>query len=96
LDALNYLRSGGKSTTLNVGYGHGYSVREVLRMLEQVAGERLNVREEARRAGDPAYLVARADRIRAELGWQPRFDDLQAIVASSLAWERKLLKEPWT
>jgi UDP-glucose 4-epimerase len=96
LDALNYLRSGGKSTTLNVGYGHGYSVREVLRMLEQVAGERLNIREEARRAGDPAYLVARADRIRAELGWQPRFDDLQAIVSSSLAWERKLLKEPWT
>ena len=96
LDALNYLRSGGKSTTLNVGYGHGYSVREVLRMLEQVAGEPLNVREEARRAGDPAYLVARADRIRAELGWQPRFDDLQAIVSSSLAWERKLLKEPWS
>jgi UDP-glucose 4-epimerase len=95
LDALNYLRGGGNSTTLNVGYGHGYSVREVLRMLEQVAGERLNIREEARRAGDPAYLVARADRIRAELGWQPRFDDLQAIVSSSLAWERKLLKEPW-
>ena len=96
LDALNYLRSGGESTTLNVGYGHGYSVREVLRMLEQVAGEPLNIREEARRAGDPAYLVARADRIRAELGWQPRFDDLQAIVSSSLAWERKLLKEPWS
>jgi UDP-glucose 4-epimerase len=95
LDALNYLRGGGESTTLNVGYGHGYSVREVLRMLEQVAGEPLNIREEARRAGDPAYLVARADRIRAELGWQPRFDDLHAIVSSSLAWERKLLKEPW-
>jgi UDP-glucose 4-epimerase len=95
LDALKYLRGGGKSTTLNVGYGHGYSVREVLRMLEQVAGKPLNIREEARRAGDPAYLVARADRIRAELGWQPRFDDLKAIVSSSLAWERKLLKEPW-
>jgi UDP-glucose 4-epimerase len=95
LDALNYLRGGGKSTTLNVGYGHGYSVREVLRMLEQVAGKPLNIREEARRAGDPAYLVARADRIRAELGWQPRFDDLRAIVSSSLAWERKLLTEPW-
>ena len=52
-------------------------------------------REEARRAGDPAYLVARADRIRAELGWQPRYDDLQAIVSHSLAWEHKLLKDPW-
>ena len=53
------------------------------------------IREEARRAGDPAYLVARAERIRAELGWQPRYDDLRAIVSSSLAWERKLQREPW-
>jgi UDP-glucose 4-epimerase len=95
LNALNYLRGGGNSTTLNVGYGHGYSVREVLRMVESVAGKPLNIREEPRRAGDPAYLVARADRVRTELGWQPRYDDLQAIVSSSLAWERKLLKEPW-
>jgi UDP-glucose 4-epimerase len=95
LNALNYLRGGGSSTTLNVGYGHGYSVREVLRMVESVAGKPLNIREEARRAGDPAYLVARADRVRTELGWQPRYDDLQSIVSSSLAWERKLLKEPW-
>jgi UDP-glucose 4-epimerase len=55
----------------------------------------LTVREEPRRAGDPAYLVARADRIRTELGWQPRYDDLSAIVSSSLAWERKLQREPW-
>jgi UDP-glucose 4-epimerase len=96
LNALNYLRGGGKSTTLNVGYGHGYSVREVLRMVESVAGKSLNIREEPRRAGDPAYLVARAERVRAELGWQPRYDDLQAIVSSALAWERKLLEEPWT
>jgi len=96
LNALNYLRADGKSVTLNVGYGHGYSVREVLRMVETVGGKPLVIREEARRAGDPAYLVARADRIRAELGWKPRYDDLQAIVSHSLAWERKLLKEPWS
>ena len=96
LNALDYLRGGGKSTALNVGYGHGYSVREVLRMVEAVAGEPLNIREEPRRAGDPAYLVARAERVRTELGWQPRYDDLQAIVSSSVAWERKLLKEPWS
>ena len=96
LNALDYLRGGGKSTALNVGYGHGYSVREVLRMVEAVAGEPLNIREEPRRAGDPAYLVARAERVRTELGWQPRYDDLQTIVSSSVAWERKLLKEPWS
>jgi UDP-glucose 4-epimerase len=95
LNALQYLRGGGKSTTLNVGYGHGYSVREVLRMMETVGGKPLVVREEARRAGDPAFLVARADRIRTELGWQPRYDDLKAIVSDSLAWERKLLTDPW-
>jgi UDP-glucose 4-epimerase len=96
LRALDYLRDAGRSVTLNVGYGHGYSVREVLRMVEEVAGQSLTIREEARRDGDPAYLVARADRIRTELGWQPRFDDLRAIVSSSLAWERKLLAEPWS
>ena len=52
--------------------------------------------DSARRAGDPAYLVARADRIRAELGWQPHYDDLEAIVSSSLNWERKLLADPWS
>jgi UDP-glucose 4-epimerase len=96
LNALEYLRGGGSSTTLNVGYGHGYSVREVLAMVERIAGKPLNIREEPRRAGDPAYLVARATRIRTELGWQPRHDDLAAIVSSALAWEHKLLKEPWT
>jgi UDP-glucose 4-epimerase len=96
LRALDYLRSAGPSVTLNVGYGHGYSVREVLSMVESVGGKPLVIREEARRAGDPAYLVARAERIRKELGWRPRYDDLAAIVSSSLAWERKLLKEPWS
>jgi UDP-glucose 4-epimerase len=96
LRALGYLRAGGRPTTLNVGYGHGYSVREVLAMVESVGGKKLEIREEPRRAGDPAYLVARAERIRAELGWEPRYDDLQAIVSSSLAWERKLQREPWT
>ena len=77
LRALDYLRAKGRSVTLNVGYGHGYSVREVLAMVESVGGKPLVIREEARRAGDPAYLVARAERIRTELGWQPRYDDLR-------------------
>ena len=95
LNALSYLRTGGKSTTVNVGYGHGYSVREVLRMVEKIAAKPLVIREEPRRAGDPAYLVARAERVRSVLGWKPQYDDLAAIVSSSLAWEQRLQKEPW-
>jgi UDP-glucose 4-epimerase len=95
LDALRYLRGGGASTTLNVGYGHGYSVREVLASVERVSGKRLKVREQPRRPGDPPGLIARAERIRAELGWQPRYDDLDAIVRTALAWEQRLLSDPW-
>jgi UDP-glucose 4-epimerase len=95
VDALSYLRGGGACTTLNVGYGHGYSVRQVLASVERVSGKRLTVREEPRRAGDPPALVARAERIRAELGWQPRLDDLDTIVRSAYAWEQRLLRDPW-
>jgi UDP-glucose 4-epimerase len=95
LDALDYLRAGGKSITLNCGYGHGYSVREVLDAVQRVARRKLVLREEPRRAGDPPMLVAQADRIRSVLKWTPRLDDLESIVRSSLAWEEKLLREPW-
>ncbi len=90
LCALNYLRSGGDSTTLNCGYGHGYSVREVLDAVAQANGQPLNIQEKGRRAGDPPRLIAGADRIRNTLGWQPQYDDLDTIVRTSLAWERKL------
>ncbi len=95
LDALAYLRGGGASTTLNVGYGHGYSVREVIDSVQRVTGKRLTVKEEPRRAGDPAALVARAERIRSELGWQPRLDDLDTIVRTAYAWEQRLQRDPW-
>ncbi len=91
LRALDYLRAGGASTTLNCGYGRGYSVREVLAAVERAAGAPLPVREQGRRPGDPAVLVARAERIREVLDWTPRFDDLDVIVSTSLAWERRLL-----
>ena len=93
--ALCYLRDGGGSTTLNCGYGHGYSVREVLSMVEKVAGCTLNIEEVARRDGDPPTLIAEAQRVRDVLSWQPRYDDLEAIVTSSLNWERKLADESW-
>jgi UDP-glucose 4-epimerase len=94
LRALDYLRKGGASTTLNCGYGHGFSVREVLRMVEQVSGKALIVGESPRRAGDPPSLVAKADRIRAVLGWEPRLDDLETIVRTQLEWEYRLQREP--
>jgi UDP-glucose 4-epimerase len=95
IDALRYLREGGGSATLNCGYGHGYSVREVLQSVERVSGGRIEVREEPRREGDPPVLVARADRVKALLGWTPALDDLDQIVRSSLEWEKKLLASPW-
>ncbi len=64
----------------NCGYGHGYSVREVIRSVEKLAGLKLAVREEPRRAGDPPTLVAKADKVRAVLGWTPQLDDLDTIV----------------
>jgi UDP-glucose 4-epimerase len=91
LDALAYLRAGGPSATLNCGYGRGFSVREVLDCVARVAGRPLNVTEAPRRAGDPPKLVARAERIRDTLGWEPQYADLNGIVRSALAWEQRLL-----
>jgi UDP-glucose 4-epimerase len=91
LKALDYLRGGGESTTLNCGYGHGYSVREVIDAVNRVNGTPIAVEELGRRAGDPPHLVAGAERIRRELGWAPRHDDLDVIVRSSIDWERTLL-----
>ena len=94
LDALNYLRQGGRSTILNCGYGHGYSVREVIAAVDRANGAPLVRREEPRRPGDPPMLVAAADRIRSVLGWQPRHDDLDFIVQTALRWERMLQQRP--
>ena len=90
-DALRYLRSGAPSLTLNCGYGHGFSVLDVIETVKRVAGADFKVEMAPRRAGDPARIVAASDRARAALGWQPRFDDLSTIVTHALAWERQLM-----
>ncbi len=90
LDALTYLRGGGDSAILNCGYGHGYSVREVLAAVEKANDAPLNIEEQPRRAGDPPELIAVAQRVREVLGWSPQFDDLDTIVQTSLEWERKI------
>jgi UDP-glucose 4-epimerase len=95
VSALNYLRDGGKSLIANCGYGHGYSVREVIASVEKIAGIKLKVREEPRRAGDPPALVAKADKVREVLGWRARLDDIDTIVRTSLEWEKRLQQEPW-
>ncbi|MBI4634443.1 MAG: UDP-glucose 4-epimerase GalE [Deltaproteobacteria bacterium] len=92
LAALAYLERGGDSVTLNVGYGRGSSVREVIKVLKEAAGVDFPVREAPRRPGDPAILVAQADRIRKLLGWQPRYNDLRTIIADAWRWEQKLQK----
>lgn len=90
--ALRHLEGGGEGGVFNVGYGHGATVREVVAAVERAAGTPLSVRIDGRRAGDPPELVAGIARITRAFGWCPRFDDLDTIVATALAWERRLLE----
>jgi UDP-glucose 4-epimerase len=92
MDALSHLRRGGESGIFNCGYGKGYSVLEVLRAVEKAHGGPIKANRVARRAGDPAAIVAGADRVKAILGWKPKFNDLDTIVASALDWENHLLQ----
>lgn len=85
--ALRALESG--SRVYNLGNGQGFSVREVIEVARQVTGHPIPAEVGARRPGDPAVLVASSERIRRELGWQPRFPDLRAIVASAWEWHRR-------
>ena len=88
--ALRRLEAGGPSEALNCGYGRGYSVRQVLDTVQRIAGRPLEIVAAARRPGDPPSLVCTSDRLRDRLAWQPRYDDLEQIVGTALAWERKL------
>jgi UDP-glucose 4-epimerase len=87
--ALDALRAGAPSTVYNCGYGRGLSVREVVRGVEKVIGRLLPVREGARRPGDPPTLISDPGRIKAALNWIPRHDDLEEIIRSAIAWERR-------
>ena len=90
-DALRYLRSGAPSLTLNCGYGHGFSVLEVIDAVKRVSGVDFKVDIAPRRPGDPAQIVAHSERVRSKLRWQPRYDDLSTIVRDALGWERELM-----
>ncbi len=90
LEGLHYLLGGGESTALNCGYGHGYSVREVIDAVRRVSGVDFPVEVGPRRPGDPPRLVAANARIRQVLGWRPRFADLDVIVQTAWDWEQIL------
>ncbi len=90
--ALRYLAAGGRSQAMNCGYGRGYSVREVLRTVEQVAGRPLELVSAPRRPGDPPDLVADPSRLKADLEWSPKHADLTAMVESAIGWERILMQ----
>ncbi len=93
LRSLDHLRAGGESLTLNCGYGHGYSVREVIDSVQRIVGRKLNVIELPRRAGDTPMLIARSARLKQKLNWQPQYDDLDFIVGTALRWEQRLARE---
>ncbi len=90
--ALQYLRAGGRSLSANCGYGHGSSVKQVIEAVERVAGKSIDARMSARRAGDPAEIVADASLAREVLGWSPKHDDLDEIVTHAYRWESKLIE----
>ncbi|MBS3648542.1 UDP-glucose 4-epimerase GalE [Pseudaminobacter sp. 19-2017] len=88
--ALKRLRAGGESIVANCGYGKGYSVLQVIDAVKRVVGHDFEVNVSGRRAGDPARIVANADRARAEFGWGPRLDNIDTIVLDALRWEEAL------
>jgi len=93
LQALERLRKGGASTTLNCGYGRGYSVYEVIESFKRVTGAPLAYDVAPRRAGDPPQLIADNAAIRTVLDWRPRYDDIDFIVETAIAWERRMAEK---
>lgn len=87
--ALDALKGGAGSNTYNVGYGRGLSVRQVINGVEKVTGQTLPARESPRRAGDPPTLISDPTRLKTDLGWTPRHEDLDEIIRSAIAWERR-------
>ncbi len=92
MDALAHLKRGGESGIFNCGYSKGYSVLDVIKSVEKVHGAKINVRMAPRRVGDPAGIVAGADRVRDILGWVPKHANLDTIVQSAMDWEKHLMK----
>lgn len=87
--ALKYLLEGGESNQYNLGNGRGFSVREVLESVKRVTKKEFKVEEAGRRPGDPAILVAGSEKIKKELGWNPKYGDIDKIIESAWRWHQK-------
>ena len=92
IDSLRYLEDGGNSEVFNCGYGEGYSVRQVVERVKAISGVDFPVISGERRAGDPASVTASIQKIKKMLSWQPKYNNLDAIISSALAWEKRKLK----
>lgn len=90
VDSLAYLKNGGESQVMNCGYGHGFSVRDVIAAVRKVSGVEIVAEDIDRRAGDAEKLISVADKIRKTIGWTPKYDDLELIVRTAFEWEKKL------
>ena len=90
LDALTYLRGGGQSDIFNCGYGHGYSVQEIIDVMKKVSGVDFNVEQGTRREGDPPAIAANNKKIKDKLNWEPKYDDIELICRTALNWEKSM------
>lgn len=88
VQALDFLKQGNPSEIFNCGYGHGYSVKEIVRAVEKISNKKIPIQETGRRAGDPAELVADSSRIKSKLQWTPKYNNLQFIVKTAYEWEK--------
>lgn len=84
--ALEYLRKGGASDIFNLGNGQGFSVKEMIAAAEKATGRSIKVEIGARRAGDPAQLIASSEKARAVLGWKPQFTDVEQVIGTAWKW----------
>src|SRR3990172_3037086 len=87
--ALNTLEQGAQGNIYNLGNNQGYSVREVIETAKKVTQLDIHVVEGSRRTGDPAVLIASSEKIRSDLGWNPRYPDLETIISSAWKWENR-------
>ncbi|HOO71606.1 MAG TPA: UDP-glucose 4-epimerase GalE [Spirochaetota bacterium] len=88
--ALKYLLDNGGSDVFNLGYGRGFSVREVIDITKKVTGIDFTVRESGRREGDPPVIIADSSKVKKKLNWSPQYDDLELIIRTAWEWEKKL------
>jgi len=89
--AVEYLVSKQQSNIINCGYGKGFSVKDVLKIVNQVNDKPISIKNGDRRAGDPSMLVSNVSKLHSLFDWQPKYNDLSFIVKTSIDWEKKLL-----